>query len=285
MHCPYCRHTDSKVLDSRVAEDGGTHPPASAVPGLRATVHHRRADAARRRQAQRRGRAVQPRQGDQRRAQGLQGPSGDRGPAGPARPARRGLAARLGSAGDARRTRSAWRSSGRCASWTRWPTCGSPASTGSSARSTTSRPRSPLLRVEQEANRHRAADPGPARRRQDQQLHPAQAHSSPQAGAQPTAAAVGPTDPGQGPRSRGRLARTPPGSNPHSTRQATRDRKDRQRPPPGVRRYQERQTMTETTRSANRPTERAKTVRGSLRSPPGSPSSACSRPACTRTTR
>ena len=23
MHCPYCRHTDSKVLDSRVAEDGG----------------------------------------------------------------------------------------------------------------------------------------------------------------------------------------------------------------------------------------------------------------------
>jgi transcriptional repressor NrdR len=22
MHCPYCRHTDSKVLDSRVAEDG-----------------------------------------------------------------------------------------------------------------------------------------------------------------------------------------------------------------------------------------------------------------------
>ncbi len=24
MHCPYCRHTDSKVLDSRVAEDGGS---------------------------------------------------------------------------------------------------------------------------------------------------------------------------------------------------------------------------------------------------------------------
>lgn len=23
MHCPYCRHTDTKVLDSRVAEDGG----------------------------------------------------------------------------------------------------------------------------------------------------------------------------------------------------------------------------------------------------------------------
>jgi transcriptional repressor NrdR len=24
MHCPYCRHTDSKVLDSRVAEDGSS---------------------------------------------------------------------------------------------------------------------------------------------------------------------------------------------------------------------------------------------------------------------
>ena len=24
MYCPYCRHTDSKVLDSRVAEDGGS---------------------------------------------------------------------------------------------------------------------------------------------------------------------------------------------------------------------------------------------------------------------
>lgn len=24
MHCPYCRHTDSRVLDSRVAEDGAS---------------------------------------------------------------------------------------------------------------------------------------------------------------------------------------------------------------------------------------------------------------------
>lgn len=24
MHCPYCRHTDTKVLDSRVADDGGS---------------------------------------------------------------------------------------------------------------------------------------------------------------------------------------------------------------------------------------------------------------------
>ena len=32
MHCPYCRHTDTRVLDSRVAEDGGEHPPPAAVP-------------------------------------------------------------------------------------------------------------------------------------------------------------------------------------------------------------------------------------------------------------
>jgi transcriptional repressor NrdR len=24
MHCPYCKHTDTKVLDSRVADDGGS---------------------------------------------------------------------------------------------------------------------------------------------------------------------------------------------------------------------------------------------------------------------
>lgn len=24
MHCPYCRHTDTKVLDSRVSDDGGS---------------------------------------------------------------------------------------------------------------------------------------------------------------------------------------------------------------------------------------------------------------------
>ena len=24
MHCPYCRHSDTRVLDSRVADDGGT---------------------------------------------------------------------------------------------------------------------------------------------------------------------------------------------------------------------------------------------------------------------
>ena len=23
MHCPYCRNTDTRVLDSRVADDGG----------------------------------------------------------------------------------------------------------------------------------------------------------------------------------------------------------------------------------------------------------------------
>ena len=37
MHCPYCRNTDSKVLDSRVTEDGGSirrrrQCPACEIP-------------------------------------------------------------------------------------------------------------------------------------------------------------------------------------------------------------------------------------------------------------
>ena len=34
MHCPYCRHTDSKVLDSRTTDDGGEHPPPASMPIL-----------------------------------------------------------------------------------------------------------------------------------------------------------------------------------------------------------------------------------------------------------
>ena len=30
MHCPFCRHHDTKVLDSRVAEDGWSSPLRSA---------------------------------------------------------------------------------------------------------------------------------------------------------------------------------------------------------------------------------------------------------------
>ena len=32
MHCPFCRHHDTKVLDSRVAEDGSLDPPPALLP-------------------------------------------------------------------------------------------------------------------------------------------------------------------------------------------------------------------------------------------------------------
>lgn len=44
MHCPYCRHTDTRVLDSRVSEDGSsirrrrTCPPESGGCGKRFTT-------------------------------------------------------------------------------------------------------------------------------------------------------------------------------------------------------------------------------------------------------
>jgi transcriptional repressor NrdR len=64
VHCPYCRNTDTRVLDSRVADDGGAIRRRRTCPSLREALHHRRADAADRAQALRRDRAVQPRQGD-----------------------------------------------------------------------------------------------------------------------------------------------------------------------------------------------------------------------------
>ena len=66
-------------------------PSAAAAPArVRPPVHHRRGGDARRGQAQRRDRAVQPGQGRRRRAQGLPGPAGRRGPAAAAGPAGRG---------------------------------------------------------------------------------------------------------------------------------------------------------------------------------------------------
>ena len=79
MHCPFCRHTDTRVVDSRVADDGTAIRRRRQCPELRPAVHHRRARAADRDQALRRDRAVQPRQGDRRRPQGLPGPPGHRG--------------------------------------------------------------------------------------------------------------------------------------------------------------------------------------------------------------
>ena len=142
MHCPYCRNTDTRVLDSRVADDGGAIRRRRSCNecGKRfSTVEQMQLVVVKR---VRRDRAVHPREGDRRRPQGLQGPAGLRGRPGLPRPAGRGRAAQRGLGRGARPTRSAWPSSARCASSTRWPTCGSPASTAPSSRPTTSRPRS-----------------------------------------------------------------------------------------------------------------------------------------------
>ena len=143
MHCPFCRHTDSRVVDSR--SDRGRHrdPPPPPVPRVRQALHHRRDRHAHGHQAQRRHRAVQPRQGRLRRPQGVPGPPGERGRPRAARPDGRGGGARERRAPRSRATTSAWRSSGRCATSTRSPTCGSRASTARSRASRTSRPRSP----------------------------------------------------------------------------------------------------------------------------------------------
>jgi transcriptional repressor NrdR len=94
MHCPFCRSTDTRVLDSRVADDGGAIRRRRVVSVLREAVQHRRADAADGAQAQRRHRAVHAREGDLRGPQGLQGPPGLRGRPGLPGPGRRGRAPR-----------------------------------------------------------------------------------------------------------------------------------------------------------------------------------------------
>ncbi len=61
------------------ARRGPGHPPPPLLPGVRPAVHHGRGGHARRHQAQRGHRAVQPAEGRQRRAAGLPGPPGRRG--------------------------------------------------------------------------------------------------------------------------------------------------------------------------------------------------------------
>ncbi len=82
----------------RATDDGTAHPPPSPVPRVRPPVHHGRDREPVGRQALRRHRAVQPRQGPRRRPQGLPGPPGHRGRPRPARPAGRGDHPRQGSA-------------------------------------------------------------------------------------------------------------------------------------------------------------------------------------------
>ena len=105
---------------------GPGHPAPPLLPGVRQAVHHGRRGDARRHQAQRRHRAVQPAEGRQRRPPGLPGSAGRRGRAGPARAdaSRRRSGRPVSPRCPA--TRSAWPSSARCASSTRSPTCASP---------------------------------------------------------------------------------------------------------------------------------------------------------------
>ena len=42
MHCPFCAHDDTKVIDSRLAGRGRADPPPARVPGLRRALHHLR---------------------------------------------------------------------------------------------------------------------------------------------------------------------------------------------------------------------------------------------------
>ena len=55
MHCPFCRHGDSRVVDSRTHRRRHRDPPAPSVPGVRAPLHH-------------------PRDGEPERAQALRAP-------------------------------------------------------------------------------------------------------------------------------------------------------------------------------------------------------------------
>ena len=146
----------------RLAQQPTTAPRSAAAGSarVRPPVHHRRDGQPDRGQALRRHRAVQPGEGRLRRAQGLPGAAGQRGRPRAAGPAGRGDVRADRLRPRSTRTRWAWPSSARCASWTRSPTCASPASTGRSSPSRTSRLRSPLLRVERDTRR--AQDPSPA---------------------------------------------------------------------------------------------------------------------------
>ena len=83
MHCPYCRHTDSKVLDSRTTDDGASIRRRRQCPSCErrfTTIEQMQLVVVKRSGSRR---AVQSRQGDQRRSESLQGTAGQRGPARP----------------------------------------------------------------------------------------------------------------------------------------------------------------------------------------------------------
>lgn len=40
MKCPYCSYEESKVIDSRSADDGEKNPQKKRVPEMRQTLYH-----------------------------------------------------------------------------------------------------------------------------------------------------------------------------------------------------------------------------------------------------
>ncbi len=135
MHCPYCKNEDTKVLDSRVADDGGSIRRRRSCSACDRRFLHGREDAAHGAQALRRHRAVQ-------RDKAIAGVR----KACKGRPVTDAQLACLGqdvedalrlSGHEFRSTTSASRSSPRCERSTRSPTSASPPST---APSTPSRP-------------------------------------------------------------------------------------------------------------------------------------------------
>ena len=134
MRCPYCRHPDSRVVDSREHDEGQVIRRRRSCQdcGRRFTTVEEATLAVIKRSG-----VTEPfsrAKVRQRRAPRLPGPSGGRGPARPARADRRGRDPRAGRRRDPLRRGRAARSCRRCARSTRSPTCASPASTTPSAR-------------------------------------------------------------------------------------------------------------------------------------------------------
>ena len=164
MRCPYCRHADSRVVDSREAEDGQLIRRRRSCPecGKRFTTVEEAVLAVVKRSG-----VTEPFSrtkiiaGVRKACQGR--PVDEDAIALLAQRVEETVRARARPRCPA--TRSAWPSSGRCGSWTRWRICASPASTGRSTRWRTSSARSPRCarrrtgrRARPGARQHRTAE-------------------------------------------------------------------------------------------------------------------------------
>ena len=156
MYCPFCRHPDSRVIDSRTADDGAAIRRRRSCPecGRRFTTQETVILMV----AKRSG-VTEPFNRDkiihgvQRACQGR--PVNEDKLAILAQQVEETIRAR--GLASSPRTRLAWPSSARCGTSTRWPTSGSPRSTGVSSRSPTSRTRSPRCARDAAAGPRRSA--------------------------------------------------------------------------------------------------------------------------------